>query len=363
MQPYIVCRMTPEHELLRDKVSWSRSTTLSGRYINVFMDQNNKCNLRCRMCGFADPRVESLSAYDMPRPLFEAIAAQLFPHANYVQLSMFTEPFMTADFPERLALVAQYGVPQSHVITNGTLLTARAIEKLVDAQIATVTISIDGGTKEQYEEIRVGARFEQVVRNVLLLREIRDRRGSERPHIRFNHVLSKWNIDHFDDFLAFAETMHPDELDVRAVERMTPSTGGEWGEPDFVAKVLAIRPRFVAFCARTGIADAGFLRDQAGPVELLTPQGERLTCRRPWDTVAIHANGDVMPCMAWSRRPIGNLARQNFEEIWHGADAEAIRQEFDAMRPGIDCLFCTIKKGRQEPYDDFFYEMLAKRLV
>lgn len=352
--------MTPEHEHLRDQISWSRSPTLSGRYVNVFMDQNNKCNLRCRMCGFADPRVEALAARDLPRPLFDAIAAQLFLHANYVQLSMFTEPFMTADFPDRLALIKQYGVPQSHIITNGTLLTARAAEKIVDAQIATVTISIDGGTKETYEQIRVGARFENVVRNVHLLRAVRDAHDSARPAIRFNHVLSPWNIDHFDDFLTFAERMHPDQLDVRAVERMTPHTGGEWNDPAFVAKVLAIRPKFLAFCARLGIADAGYVRDQAGPVELLTPNGERMTCRRPWDTVAIHANGDVSPCMAWSRAPIGNLARQSFEEIWTGPAAAALRREFDALRPGIDCLFCTIKKGRPEPYDDFFYQMLEK---
>jgi radical SAM protein with 4Fe4S-binding SPASM domain len=311
----------------------------------------------------ADPRVVSLAPRDMPRALFDAIAAQVFPHANYVQLSMFTEPFMTADFPDRLAAVQRYGVPQSHIITNGTLLTARAAEKIVEAQIATVTISIDGGTKETYEEIRVGARFENVVRNVHLLRAIRDAHGSARPAIRFNHVLSPWNIDRFDDFLAFAEEMHPDQLDVRAVERMTPHSGGDWDDPAFVAKVLAIRPKFLAFCARLGIADAGYVRDQAGPVELFTPAGERMTCRRPWDTVAIHANGDVSPCMAWSREPIGNLARQTFAEIWHGAAAEALRREFDAARPGVDCLFCTIKKGRPGGYDDFFYQMLAKTSV
>src|SRR5207244_263729 len=37
------------------------------------MDQNNKCNLKCRMCGFSDPRVDSLTAYDMPRELYDSI--------------------------------------------------------------------------------------------------------------------------------------------------------------------------------------------------------------------------------------------------------------------------------------------------
>jgi radical SAM protein with 4Fe4S-binding SPASM domain len=191
------------------------------------------------------------------------------------------------------------------------------------------------------------------------LQAMRNTRNSPFPLIRLNHVLSRWNIDRFDRFLELAEELAVDQVDVRAVERMTPTTGGEWNDPSFVAKVLALRPRFLEFCRRTGIHDAGYLRDQAGAIDLFNDRGERLTCRRPWDTVAIHANGEVRPCMSWTRPPLGTLARQTFEEIWNGEAAESLRREFDAVRPGIDCIYCTIKKDRQEPYDDFFYRMLA----
>lgn len=353
--------MTPEHVVLRERLAGWRSTTLRGRNLNVFMDQNNKCNLRCKMCGFADPRVESLSAYDMSRSVFDSIAAQLFPTANYLQLSMFTEPFMTADFPDRLTLVREHAVPFSHIITNGTLLTERSIQKVLDAQISLVTISIDGGTKQGYEEIRVGARFESVVRNIRLLQAMRREQGAL-PRIRFNHVISRWNIDRFDEFLEFVDDMRPDELDVRAVERMTFTTGNEWTDPAFVEKALALRSRLISFCKRLQIHDGGFLRDQGGPIDLFTDSGGKITCRRPWDTVAIHANGDVQPCMAWTRTPIGNLGRQTFTEIWTGSEAEALRREFEVMRPGIDCVYCTIKKDVYAPYDDFFFKMLSKRL-
>lgn len=351
---------SPEHAALREKLAWSRDAPPASRYINVFMDQNNKCNLRCLMCGFADERVTDLPPREMSRPLFDSIATQLFPLANYVQLSMFTEPFMTADFGDRLARVREFGVPESHIITNGTLLTDRAVAKIVDAQISVVTVSVDGGTKETYEAIRIGARFDQVMANVEKLRCRRDAARAELPRIRFNHVLSRWNVDSFDDFLRLAETMRVDQLDVRIVEPMTHTTGNEWSDPDFVRKVLDLRERYAAFCTRTGIYDAGFLRDRGGAIELTARDGERMTCRRPWDTVAIHPNGDVMPCMAWTRKPFGNLLDSSFAEIWAGDEANAFRAEFERTRPGIDCLYCVIKKDRQEPYDDFFYRMLAK---
>src|SRR5258708_26080094 len=158
----------------------------------------------------------------MPRALFDSIAAQIFPIAAYVQLSMFTEPFMTAGFADRLALLREFEVPQSQIITNGTLLTELAAGKIIGAQISRVTISIDGGTKDHYEEIRIGARFERVVENVVRLQTLRHARNRTFPLIRLNHVLSRWNNDPFDRFLEFAEDLAGDELDVLAVERMTP---------------------------------------------------------------------------------------------------------------------------------------------
>src|SRR5258707_9368249 len=110
------------------------------------------------MCGFADDRVAALATLDMPRALFERIASELFPHASYVALSLMTEPFMTRDFPDRLALVRDAGVTFSDIITNGTLLTERSIGKVLDAAISRLTFSMYGGTKEIFEAIRTGGR-------------------------------------------------------------------------------------------------------------------------------------------------------------------------------------------------------------
>ncbi len=346
--------------LLVKKLQWRRTPDPEGRFLNVFMDQNNKCNLRCRMCGFADPRVASIAAYDMPRQVFDSIARQLFPRANYVQLSILTEPFMTADFPERMQAVREYGVPYSHIITNGTLLTERAIDTVLDAAISCLTISIDAGTKELFESIRIGASFDQVIRNFEGLRSMRDARGMTLPRIRINHRLMYRNIDRFDDFAALLERIRPDELDIKWVEPMGFVEGYESRDPEFVAKYLAIRPRVEEICARAGIEHAAFMRDRATPIQLFLESGEPMTCRRPWDTFAIHANGDVHPCMAWTRPPIGNLALQSYEEIVESDAMLSLRDEFDAAKPGVDCEHCTIKKNVADGYDDFFFRMLNK---
>jgi radical SAM protein with 4Fe4S-binding SPASM domain len=343
-----------ELEELRQKLLWNGPPAPDGRFLSVFLDHNNKCNLRCRMCGFSDPRVESLGKYDLPRWAYDRIAAEAFPRAARVCLSLFTEPFMTRDFADRLASIPRYGVPFSEFYTNGTLLTDESIEKILDAQISRVTFSIDGGTKETFEAIRVGANFEQVIRNFRSLQARRRERGAALPRLRINHVLSEVNIDHFDQFLAMVEWLEAEEIVIRPVTRMSDAEIQENTDPVFWDKVRMARGEIAAFCQRTGVEDSGFLRDRPTRIDL-----DGMICRAPWTTLAVYPNGDVYPCMAWSRPAAGNLARQSFDEVWNGAAMTGLRAEFESKQPGIDCLHCTIRRAADDGDDDFFYRKLA----
>lgn len=352
-----------DYDILARKLEWRRTVDEAGRFLNVFIELNNTCNLRCAMCGFSDPRAAAVPRFHMPTGMFEALARQVFPLTTYLHMSLMTEPFMTADFPERLMLAKKYGVPFTRVVTNGTLLTARAIEKVLDAGIHALTFSIDGGTAELYEEIRVGSRLELVLAKIELFRELREQRGAKLPRLQVNHVLMERNVEHVDEFLALLDRIRPELVDVRTIQPMAYTTGNESRDPAFFAKVRRVKPLFLDYFARNGIEDAGFIRDTAGVIELTRQSGARMTCRRPWDTLAIHANGDVNPCMSWTRAPFGNLARQSFEEIWCGDELAALREEFELREPGIDCQHCTVKQTvALGEYDDFFFEMINKQV-
>jgi radical SAM protein with 4Fe4S-binding SPASM domain len=350
-------------EDLKRKLAWRGEGPSRGRVFKVYIDLNNRCNLKCRMCGFSDPRVASVPKYDMPRSLFDSIAAQVFPLTSLLVLSMMSEPFMTRDFPDRLARVREFAVPYSEIITNGTLLNERTIGKILDARITRVTFSIDGGTKQIYESIRPGAVFQVVLYNFSLFQSMRKNRGAALPQLRINHVLSEPNIDHFDEFLRLVEKVQPEMVGVRTVSRMGRAAIQPSRDPAFWEKVCTARDKLAEFCRRTGIEDGGFLRDRPSAIDLFDDSGEKIACRAPWENIAIHANGDVCPCIAWTRAPLGNFARQSFEEIWEGSEARALRREFEEANPGLDCLNCAMTRDVPPGQDDdFFYRKVAKRL-
>lgn len=340
------------------KLSWTGPAAADGRFLSVYMDQNNKCNLRCRTCGFSDARVDGIPKYDLPVELWERIVEEVFPRTNYLCLSIMTEPFMSRDFPDRLRHVRAAGVPFSDIITNGTLLSPRILEKVFEARISRFTFSIDGGTREVFERLRTGSRFDHVLRNVRLFQTMRP----GLPALRINHVLSEPNIDHFDAFLGLMEDVHPEQIAVRTVSRMSNAAIQEPRDAVFWSKVQRCREKLAAFTARTGIEDAGYLRGRPTRIDLFDERGNTLVCQLPWTTIAIHPNGDVYPCMAWTRPPVGNLLSEHFDAIWNGAILTALREEFERTRAGVDCLNCTIRMHADDPDDDFFYRKVAKQV-
>lgn len=131
------------------------------------------------MCHFSFDYVFHRPAHHMRPETFERIAASVFPYAHTVVLSAGNEPLMSPWFTEILRLVAPYKIPTLYFLTNGQLLTEKISEAVIESGVTQVQISADGATKETYERIRRGARFETLLRNIRYLtrrkRELHDR--------------------------------------------------------------------------------------------------------------------------------------------------------------------------------------------
>ncbi len=330
------------------------------RFLKVFMDQNNRCNLRCRMCGFSDPRVAGLRGHDMPMWLFRRVVDEVFPHAHYVALSCLAEPFMTRDITQRLDLLKFQTGLEIEIISNGTLLTPERIGSMIENRISRIGISIDGASRDVYEKIRVGAKFDRVIGNIRLLNEMKAASGSRLPALRFLHVISEANVDHFGAFLEMAEELGVDSVDVRTIQPFVNADDRGSDQAVFWNKIKACREQLGEWLDRTGVQDLGYLRTTNDKIDLYDERGELVPCKAAAENLTVLFNGDVVPCTAWSRPPVGNLARQSFDEIWNGAAARAMRQEFAEKKPGRDCHYCTIIREDPEVEGDAFFKLITR---
>jgi radical SAM protein with 4Fe4S-binding SPASM domain len=157
-----------------------------------------------------------------------------------------------------------------------------------------------------------------------------------------------------------AEEMAVDCIDVRTIQPFVNADDRGSDEAAFWDKIKRCRATLDEWLGRTGVQDLGYLRTTNDKIDLYDGQGGLVPCNAAFENLAILFNGEVVPCTAWSRSPLGNLAHQSFDEIWNGAAARAMRDEFAEKKPGRDCHYCTIIRDDPEVEGDAFFKLITR---
>ena len=131
----------------------------------------NTCNLMCVMCkGFWSAKIRSqrehlppvISPYDS---VFVEQISAYFPVLKDLKF-LGGEPFLIDIYYEIWEKIGQInpGI-LAHITTNGTILNHR-VKKALSQLSAGIVVSLDALTKKIYEDIRIGADFDAVMKNI-----------------------------------------------------------------------------------------------------------------------------------------------------------------------------------------------------
>ena len=154
------------------------------------IESHNVCNLKCVMCPYPImTREKTLMKMELFEKIVDDGAASGIREIN---LSLCGEPFLDTLLFERIRYVKSKGM-QSNFYSNGTLLTKDRIDTLLETGLDSIIFSFDGGTKETYERIRVGADFKKTKGNLIGLIKERNRRGLKKPTILITFTTQKEN--------------------------------------------------------------------------------------------------------------------------------------------------------------------------
>jgi MoaA/NifB/PqqE/SkfB family radical SAM enzyme len=312
----------------------------------------------------------------MAAETFATLLAQLgaLPSAETVSLSGFGEPLLHPQFCDFLSQVKRAGL-RAELITNGTLLSDRVAERLVDEQLDRLAVSTDGPQQDATDPFHTGA-LAQVQDNLRALCRLKQRRRAERPAITLVFVASRRNIGQLPAVQRLAEELGATDV---LVSNLIPNTRAlhdevlyqQWGTTRRNAPAAPWNP--VIRLPRIDLrAEAGrvvaLLCSSGKHVQLgdAAISGGRMECRFvSTGCVAIRPEGDVSPCLPLlhthryyfrgdPRRTlayrVGNIHQTPLAQIWAGGEYRAFRDRVRRFEfsPCIDCCGCHFRETNQE---------------
>ncbi len=187
------------------------------RFMTVVIDISNKCNLRCRMCYFSHDKYFKADPVYLTPDTFSNMADNLLPYATTLTLSCGSEPLMSPYFIDILKIASKYNVPHIDFATNGVLITKDKANAIIKYGVTDLMLSLEAASKEIYEYIRRGAKFDRFLSNIKYLNKQKEALKSSTPALRFNITLMRSNIEEVEKLVDLAAELKVSYLDFRHI--------------------------------------------------------------------------------------------------------------------------------------------------
>jgi MoaA/NifB/PqqE/SkfB family radical SAM enzyme len=301
----------------------------------VILFINSICNMKCEHC-FYWQRLNSPD--DLTFDEIVDLSKQLG-HIENLNLSG-GEPFLRKEFGAICRQFIQHnGVKEIYVPTNG-YFTERTIKQLREVleeeslKIFAVELSLDG-MPEFHDRFRATKNsFKKAMETYKALEDLR----REDPRLQI-HAISTATADNMDEIRRLTtylyencpEMSHHNLALIRG-DRLNPSLQGpkllEYQSLyNYVKRLWAPREM-----GRYGGIVEPML--QWAKVKTASEQRQVVSCRAGVLSAVIYHNGDVSVCE--THKPLGNLRKSSFKEIWYSKEASRLRDDIRAKQ-----CYCT----------------------
>lgn len=139
------------------------------------IETTNMCNLNCLYCSKKALGKTEYRAF-MGTGLLNKILDQFTNKKMLIALYLGGEPLLHPNLELLIQVTNNRGFKNTRIHTNGTLITKKRAESLLDSGISSIIFSIDGTDKEDYERIRKTS-FDVVHGNLKSILDINNKRA------------------------------------------------------------------------------------------------------------------------------------------------------------------------------------------
>ena len=253
------------------------------------------CNFSCTHCYSRANRYPR----ELSRQQYIEIVEQLVDVGAFKVFLGGGEPFLRKDCLEVITRLSDKGL-YAGVTTHGWWQDADLANKLKDAGLSRLLISLDSADREKHDRFRrQPGSYDQVLKSS---------RAAVKAglNIHFSTVMSRMNMHEVEDVADLAES-----LGVTGVEykRFRPAGNGALVKGALElsrSEVVEVRQQVKALSERTSL-ETKFIYGEVPGDEGSCPCGVYSICLRP--------NGDLSPC-AYGDTVIGNMVETRLADLW-----------------------------------------------
>lgn len=347
----------------------------------IWIEPTTRCNIRCITCEkyLKPPRMD----FDMEPAVYEKVRKQILPYVYRANLIGLGEPLFAPLFFQMVEDCIKAGVKFGYT-TNGKLLSPELVEKTIKYGY-NITLSVDGATKETFESIRRGLKFETLLEKIDIIRSALQKINPVKFEYWWNFVAMKRNITELPEVVRmagengvtaltvfnFGTSGRDDEIARESLARHPQLAKEYFAEAQKIAEqynMLLILPRY-DFSSENqssqNIEELNYNTHPSIPKSMWAlPDGEkfpvpyRQRCYSPWYQTYIRVNGDIWPCCMYSTYSLGNLKEMDFSAIWNGEIYQQFRERIHSGNPPYWCAHCNLPWGITGGDELFFYKLM-----
>lgn len=188
------------------------------RYVGVFLDPVIACNLRCRMCYFSGSKGREMLKDRMSLYQVDKIADAVFSKALKLQIGCGGEPSLYKDLVYIIKKAKEYKVPYISLTTNGNLLNKNDLQKMIEAGLNEITISLHGVRRETYEYFMQNAKYDLFLALLGSLKSLKEFYPDFK--IRVNYTINEDNLHDLKYFWSVFGDLNFDVLQLRPIQNI-----------------------------------------------------------------------------------------------------------------------------------------------
>ena len=279
----------------------------------IMIEPTDLCNLKCTICYLQNTKLKR-EKHRMSFGEFKKLIDQVDHHIIYASLFFAGEPLINRDIYDMIAYCDEKDIITS-ISTNAMLMDEKASKNLINDGLDRLIISFDGATKKSYEKIRVGAKWETVIKNIKKMMKLKKEFNSNRPFVSLQMVVTKDNENEIDKFMKLANKLKVDEAYVKSLYTYTT------GSKEFSDKLEKLVP------TKESLKRCSTDKEKA--------------CQAYTRSVVL-SDCTVVPCCfdEDTKYPMGNIKKEMFSVIWRSKKYRAFRNSKEKFTKSPICSKC-----------------------